>query len=116
MSRLERCLDFRGEIGTKQSVLLYTYTVQTTNAHAYTQTDNVCISLSLSLEEGNVEERSVEVDKLEDVHLCNEAVVVVSLSAVKFCSEKIVCYRNINTRFFFVKSTYKKKSKEGAKV
>ena len=42
---------------------------------------------SLALEEGNVEDGGVEVDKLEEVHLGDEAVVVLRLSAVELCSQ-----------------------------
>ena len=38
---------------------------------------------SLSLEEGDVEEGRVEVDKLEQVHLADEAVVVFSLGSME---------------------------------
>ena len=38
---------------------------------------------SLSLEEGNVKEGGIEVDKLEQVHFDGEAVLVFSLSTVE---------------------------------
>ena len=41
---------------------------------------------SLSLEESDVEEGGIEVDKLEEVHLGNETVIILTLSAVKLCS------------------------------
>ena len=48
-----------------------------------------CVGVDLlSLDVGDVEERSVEVDKLEDVHLCDEAVVVIRLSPVQLCGNK----------------------------
>ena len=40
---------------------------------------------SLSLEEGDVEEGRVEVDKLEQVHLADEAVIVFSLGSMELC-------------------------------
>ena len=39
----------------------------------------------LSLDESDVEERGVEVEELEDVHLEGELVFIFSLSAVKLC-------------------------------
>ena len=41
-----------------------------------------CIDL-LSFEESNVEEGGVEVDKLEQVHLADEAVIIFGLGAVE---------------------------------
>ena len=38
---------------------------------------------SLALEEGNVEDGGIEVDKLEDVHLGCKAVVIFCLSAME---------------------------------
>ena len=43
-------------------------------------------SNSLSLEEGDVEQGRVEVDKLEEVHLCDETVVIISLCSVQLCN------------------------------
>lgn len=40
---------------------------------------------SLSLEEGNIEEGGVKVDKLKEVHLSDETVIVISLGSVQFC-------------------------------
>lgn len=40
---------------------------------------------SLSLQVGNVEQGSVEVDTLEEIHLGDEGVIVISLGAVKLC-------------------------------
>ena len=37
----------------------------------------------LSLQEGNVEEGGVEVDKLEEIHLCDETVIIVTLCPVQ---------------------------------
>ena len=42
---------------------------------------------SRSFEECNVEDGSVEVDKLEDVQFGDETVLVLSLCAVEFCEE-----------------------------
>ena len=55
-------------------------------------------TLLLSLEEGNVEEGSVEVEELKEVHLDNEVVVKVSLSTMKLCSKMI---KNKVCHFFF---------------
>ena len=43
------------------------------------------IADSLSFEECNVEKGGVKVNKLKDVHLGNEAVIILSLGAMEFC-------------------------------
>ena len=42
---------------------------------------------SLSFEVCDVEQGSVEVDKLEEIHLGDVAVIIVRLCAVKFCGK-----------------------------
>ena len=43
---------------------------------------------SLSLEESNVEERGIKVDKLEEIHLEGEVIFILSLSTMQFYSKE----------------------------
>ena len=50
--------------------------------HAWVQ--SLKARYSLSFEEGNVEERGIKVDKLKEVHLGDETVIIFSLGTMEF--------------------------------
>ena len=85
---LHACTHTRTHVRTHERTHARTHTHKKctgTYLHMCTCTCTCTEGGSLSLEVGNVKEGGVEVEELEEVHLCDEAVLVIRARAMELC-------------------------------